>query len=214
MKLVGSGEQTLQHFLLNFDGVTVSGAKLVVPRSPSRSHFIFVNLSSSVTMYLGIGWGGGTATISNGAVTGVTAANVGFGYLKPPRVYLHGGGAPQGFAGLFPPGGGSADSSYAGLAHPGAPAPQHPATAIATISGGAISGITVNDPGAGYLVAPYVQIIASDLDPVGCELPSATYGIPVAPGGSLYYNGTATPTDPISVYCGTASVNYTCRIMT
>lgn len=212
MKLVGSSQQQAQHRFYNFDGTTVNGAKLIVPRSPSRSMLFFVNLHATAAMYLGIGFGQATATITNGAVTGVTINNAGFNYTKPPLLRFHGGGYPQGFSGPAP----GPNTSYVGLAHPDqGSSPQNPATARTVLTSNAISSVVITNPGSGYIIAPYVEVLGSDLDPYGCEVPSATYGILVgANGGSFYVNGTACPTDPIAVYCGTNAAPYTCRIMT
>ncbi|CAI8909672.1 hypothetical protein [Chryseobacterium sp. IT-36CA2] len=73
-----------------------------------------------------------TATISGGAVTGITISNGGSGYTTAPTVNFYGGGAVVS--------GGSK------------------ARATATITGGVVTGITINNGGNGYTAAPTVTI--------------------------------------------------------
>lgn len=211
MKLLQSGEQQVQHYLYVADGTITAGstAQLVLPRSQSRSMFYFQNLSGTATMNLEVGYGTATATLTSNAVSSIAVNNAGFGYTKPPRILLLGGGYPQGSSGRSQ----GPNTSYLGLGQPNAPSPPDVATAVATLSGGAISAITVNYKGSQYIKAPYVQIISDDLDPYGCAVPSATSGILLGPGQSLYWNGTACPTDPIGVFSTTTSAPYTCRWM-
>jgi hypothetical protein len=72
--------------------------------------------------------------------------------------------------------------------------------AHAVLTTGAVSSIVVDDGGTGYVVAPYVFIVNSDLDPNGCAIPAiGTAGVQLNSGGSLFFNGTTCPTDSISV---------------
>lgn len=73
-----------------------------------------------------------TATISGGAVTGITINNGGSGYTSAPTVNFYGGGPVVN--------GGSK------------------ARATATITGGAVTGITINNGGSGYTSAPAVSV--------------------------------------------------------
>lgn len=73
-----------------------------------------------------------TATISGGAVTGITINNGGSGYTSAPTVNFYGGGPVVN--------GGSK------------------ARATATLSGGVITGITINNGGSGYTTAPTVVV--------------------------------------------------------
>ncbi|CAI8909841.1 hypothetical protein [Chryseobacterium sp. IT-36CA2] len=77
-----------------------------------------------------------TATISGGAVTGITITNGGSGYTSAPTINFYGGGPVVS--------GGSK------------------AIATATISGGVVTGITINNGGSGYTSAPTVTISAGN----------------------------------------------------
>jgi hypothetical protein len=82
------------------------------------------------------------------------------------------------------------------------------------LTGNAVSSIVIDNPGSGYVVAPYVFIQNSELDPNGAAIPSATSGIMLAPGGgALTFNGTCCPTDASSVFSATTSAAYICRWM-
>ncbi|MEJ5048375.1 hypothetical protein WH221_00965 [Chryseobacterium culicis] len=73
-----------------------------------------------------------TATISGGAVTGITISNGGSGYTAVPTINFFGGGSIVN--------GGSK------------------ARATATISNGQLTGITINNGGSGYTTAPTVTV--------------------------------------------------------
>jgi hypothetical protein len=159
-------------------------------------------------MFVEFGSARATATISSGSVSSITIKNAGFNFTKPPVVRFAGGG----YAG---------NASYLGLNQPGGEGPNSTlgsgrvAKAIATLSGGAVSAITITDPGAGYVIAPYVFIMNSDLDPYGCAVPSATAGVQIpASGGNVSFNGTSCMTDAVSVYCATTSAAFVCKWMT
>jgi hypothetical protein len=231
MKWVGSGEQQRYDYLYRADGAIATGgtAQIVLGRSMSRSHLFFQNLSSGA-LYLEIGTGAATATITNGAVSSVAVTNVGFGFSKPPLVRFFGGGNAFG------------NTSYTGLSQPGGPAPNSVASlagssqptgvvakAHCVMTGSApnmsISSIVLDQSdgggehhggapigGKGYVIAPYVAIINSDLDPNGAAVPSLGVGFLIQPGGgNLYYNGTTCPTDPVAVWGATTSQAYLCR---
>jgi hypothetical protein len=216
MKLVGSPGQFTQHFLYRADGTILAGgaAQLVLGRSQSRSHLLFQNLSAG-PLSVEIGFGGAVATITSGAVTSVAVTNAGMGYTRAPLVRFLGGGAAAN------------NTSYVGLAQPGGPSPSN-ASALSQAAGGrpaighcvmtgsapnmSISSIVIDDPGAGYAIAPFVHIIADDLDPNGAALPSATAGILLTAGSDpLVYNGTVCPTDSVSVWGATLGQAFTCR---
>ena len=216
MKLVGSGNQQAQHFLYDASGTIVAGGtpQLVLVRSLSRSHLIVQN-NSTGPLFVEFGAARATAVLTSGAVSSCAVANAGFGYSKPPLVRFLGGGAPQGTLQSQAPG---SNTSYLGLAQPGAPSPPNPATAIAVMTGSApnqsVASIQITNPGSGYLVAPFVFLINNDLDPNGCAIPTATTGVQlVAAGGSIWYNGTACPTDQISIFGATTGQAYTCKWM-
>ena len=209
MKLVPTGNQQRQDFLYAFDGAVTTGGdpQLILARSMARSYLLLQNTSNG-PLWFEIGFGRATATLSTGGVSSVTVNNAGFGFTKPPIVKFLGGGLPASFG--QPPGG---STSYLGLNQPNGPSPSHPAQGHAVLTGGAISSIVVDDPGSGYVIAPYVQLIGSDLDPYGCAVPSATSGILVPSGGSLEWNGTCCPTDPVAVFGATTAQSFLARMM-
>ena len=161
-------------------------------------------------MYVEIGYGSATATLTSKTVSSIAVNNPGFNYTKPPIIRILGGGLPQTGPGSRA---GAPNTSYLGLNQPNGAAPPNVATAVATLSGGAINAITVVNPGSGYVTAPYVQIISSDLDPYGCAVPSATSGFYLAAGQSKEWNGTACPTDPVAIFSTTQSAPFICRWM-
>jgi hypothetical protein len=73
-----------------------------------------------------------TASISGGAITGITVTNGGSGYTTVPTVNFYGGGS---------------------IANGGTKA-----KATATISGGIVTGITINNGGTGYTSVPTVTV--------------------------------------------------------
>jgi hypothetical protein len=196
MKLVGAGAQQVAHYLYKADLTLTGSAQPVLACSLARSYLLLQNTGIN-PMYLEVGAGAAHATISGGKVTGVTIDNAGFNYTKPPLVRLMGGG----YAG---------NTSYLGLNQPLGNAPTNVATALASLSGGAISAITVNNGGSLYAVAPYVQIINSDLDPYGCAVPAIGTGIQLSAGQQMIWNGTFCPTEAVSVI-GTSGDKLICR---
>ena len=158
----------------------------------SRSSLILQNLSAANSMFIEIGGARATATLSGGTVASCAVTNAGFGYTLPPLVRFLGGGPVGG-----KPGTPNYNSSYLGLDQPNGPAPSQIAKAHAVLTAGAVSSIVVDDPGANYVIAPYVQLISSDLDPYGCALPAISGPV----GMELFinspptaWNGTTTAT--------------------
>lgn len=209
MKLIGSGEQQLQHYFYDASGVLTTGGtpQVILPVSPSRS-VLFVQNLSTADMYMQIGSAQATCTISDGAVNAVTVTNAGFNFSKPPVVRFYGGGTFN-------------NSSYIGRGAPGAIAPSNGAVAHCVMTGSSpnlsVASITVDSGGSGYIIAPYVFIMDSDLDPYGCANPSLNSGNGVwlsAAGGSFYMNGTGCPTDSIALYSATSASRFTCKFMT
>jgi hypothetical protein len=173
-------------------------------------------------MYVEIGTGQATASLTGGAVSSVSVVNAGFGFSKPPLVRFFGGGNAWG------------NTSYTGLAQPGGAPPNSVASSTKTVqplgagaiahcvmTGSApnmsIASITVDYGGAGYIIAPYVQILNSDLDPNGAAAPAVGVGILLTAGGGpgsfVKYDATVCPTDPVALYCAASGQPFTCRWM-
>ena len=194
MRLVGSGGQQRHDYTFDASGTITTGgtAQLVLPQRQSCSYLLLQNVSSG-TLFFGFGSARATATITSGVVTSCAVTNGGFNFSKPPIIRFLGGGG---------------NTPFLGGNLPGYPSPASIASAHCVMTGSApnmsVSSIVVDNGGAGYLIAPYVQIINSDLDPYGAFLPSATAGVELlANGSSLTFNGTVCTTDPISVYGAT-----------
>lgn len=207
MKLAGAANQQVNHYLYSVDGTVTTGGtpQLLLARSLSRSYLLVQNVSNG-PMWVEIGSARATAVITSGKVTSVSLTNAGFNFSKPPVVRFMGGGPAGGSSGPL------SNKSYIGLAQPGAPAPSRPALGHAVLSGSVVSSIVVDDPGAGYVLAPYVLIMNSDLDPAGCAVPSATSGILLAgQGDKLEFNGTVCPTDPVAIFGATTAQGFICR---
>jgi hypothetical protein len=212
VKAAPAGSQQVQHYLYDSSGTITTGgtAQLVLARSVSRSFLKLQNISAE-PLWFEFGSARATATITNGTVTSCTVTNSGFNFTKPPVVRFWGGG--PGFGG-----GAAINSSYLGLNQPQGTAPSRVALGHAVMSGSAgnlsLASITIDDPGAGYVIAPFVMIFNSDLDPYGVATPSATVGVLLAASSPpLLFNGTCCPTDPISVYGATSGQQFTCKWM-
>jgi hypothetical protein len=143
----------------------------VLAESATRCILLLHNASND-SMYLEFGVGAAHATLTSGAVSAVTVDNSGFGFTSPPMVRFLGGG-------------GSAPAL--GINQPGGLAPSNVATAHAVLSGNSIGSIVVDNGGALYQKPPYVQLIASNLDPYGAATPAAgqaCFSRPATPSGS------------------------------
>jgi|HubBroStandDraft_3_1064219.scaffolds.fasta_scaffold38582_2 hypothetical protein len=174
-------------------------AQLVMGQSVSRSFLALQNIGSHA-MNVEFGSARATCAISGGKVTsgGFTITNAGFNFTSPPVIrFLGGGGGP-----------GNQGAPYLGLNQPNGMAPSRPARAHATLSGGAVSAIVLDDPGAGYLIAPFVFLFDNDLDPYGCAVPSSTSGLSLPAGmtAPIAWEGTTCPTDPIAVIGTTSDI--------
>lgn len=215
MKITNTGDQHVRHQTFHADGLIASATlpQLVLPEHSSRSLFFFQNTSSAI-MWIGIGSARATCTISNGVVNAVTVTNAGFGFTRVPSVRFLGGGTLV-QEGVIP-----ANSSYVGAGGPGFPSPNTRATGQAVLTGGAVSSVSINNPGSGYVKPPYVWIFNEGLDPNGCFDPSvaqnavAGSGFQLYPGQSIYESHTAVTTDSISVFCATINSTFSCRWMT
>lgn len=209
------GQQTEDH-LFDASGVIASGgtAQLLLPQAKQRSFLLIQNIDTgSATLFVEFGGARATATISGGAITGFTITNAGQGYTVAPKVELVGGGD-------------GGNSSFLGVGLTGYPAPgdpgyarpgyvdmsaKKPAKVHATLSGGAVNAIVIEDPGAGYVVAPFVRITNDFNDPYGVAIASASSGILLTAGGSLFMDR-AVPIDQIGIF-GAATTRFTCKWM-
>lgn len=209
MYLVGAKSQVRGgDVLYDASGTITTGgtAQLVLPVHPSRSHFIFQN-NSAHAMYVEIGSARATATLTSGVISSIAVTNAGFNFTYPPLVRFAGGGN-------------AGNATFLGLNQPGGAGPNEqlktaiPATAHCVLTSKTVSSIVVDNGGSGFVIAPYVFIYNSPLDPYGCAVPSSGVGLQVAAGGgSIYYNGTTCFTDSVSVYGTTTSDPFTCKWM-
>lgn len=202
MQLIGSrSQQQIDDYFDSSGAITTGGtAQLLLPQRKSCSHLIIANNSTGVLM-VQFGVPPATATLTNGVVTSVSVPDAGFGFLAPPDVAFLGGGNAN-------------DLASQGATMPGWPAPFNAAQGVATLSGGAINGITITNGGSGYLAAPFVYLRPSRTDPTGVGTPSATAGLPLqANGGSYYINGTSCPTTAISIWGATTGQAYCVKWM-
>ncbi|MDV7699015.1 hypothetical protein N6B72_19010 [Chryseobacterium soli] len=109
-----------------------------------------------------------TATISGGAITGITITNGGSGYTTVPTVNFYGGGS---------------------IVNGGTKA-----KATATVSGGVVTGITINNGGTGYTSIPTVTISGGNKGVLFpnlniANLSSTTTPVASPADGLIGYNG-------------------------
>jgi hypothetical protein len=206
--LVAAGQQTKRFPLFTADGSITTGgtAQLVLPQVQSRSLLKLQNTSAG-PLWFEFGSARATCAISSGVVSSVTVTNAGFNFTKPPVVTFFGGGK-------------AGNGSFLGLNQPGGEGPNsmlgvgRPAKAHAVLTSNAVSSIVIDDPGAGYAIAPYVFIYNSDLDPYGCAVPSVGAGLLLAANSPpLLIDGTSCHTDPIAVFGATPGQTFLCRWM-
>ena len=217
MQLVGARGQMSRDIMYPVSGMTLTSAPtmLVLPEARVRSSFLFQNLSAN-PMFLEIGAGSATATLTSGVVSSITVGNPGFGYTIAPDVMLLGGGY-------------DGNTTYTGATLPCNPPPGFQtgtampplgkqAQAHAVLTNGAISSIVVDYGGSSYAKAPYVLIKNNGNDPNGAADPSynsgsgaSGSGILVAASSSVVFNGTACPTSPIAVYCATSGSRWVAK---
>lgn len=207
MYLVGARAQQQIDDYFDASGTIVAGgtAQLLLPQRKSCSHLVIANNSTGILM-VQIGVPPGVATVANGAVTGVTFPDGGFGFQEPPVIMFLGGGNAN-------------DPASKGGTLPYWPAPSNPAAARAVMGTSAISGLKINSieldsGGSGYLAPPFVYLLAKRTDPTGVGTPSAAVGIPLqANGGSFYVNGTSCPTTAIAIWGATTGQAFCCKWM-
>jgi len=210
MQLPGTQGQQLPHRCYRLDGTITAGgtSQLVTPIPLSRSHYLFQN-TSSAGMYLEFGSARAKATISGGAVTAVTILNGGFGFTMPPSIDFQGGAGFDSHISLGPSGAGL--PGYASPNNAPNNAGGRPAVAHAVLTGGVVTSIVIDDLGAGYAFALWMDIKNRPADRYGCADPyygSVNSGQYVPPGGAYYMNHTFTDTEQISVWCATTGATY------
>jgi hypothetical protein len=208
--IIGTKAQAEKDPLYDASNTTTGAAQLIRPQVPSCSHFLIQNNSSTAAMWVDFGSARAAATLTGGSVSSIAVTNAGFNFTHPPLVRFAGGGK-------------AGNGSYLGLNQPGGQGPNsqlgagRPALAHAVLSGQSVASIVIDDPGAGYVIAPFVFLMNTDLDPYGCAAPSATAGagsIQIgANGGNYYMNGTVCPTDPIAIFCASSGQSFTFKWM-
>lgn len=221
MQLVGSRGQAVRDVLYDASVAIPSATKiLLLPEMKSRSFLMIQNLGTH-SMWVQFGSATATATLTATAVSSVAVTNAGFNFSVPPVIEFFGGGSGNnsqyisaGAVGFPSPGTGGTTGT---LPAPGTAKVLRPAQAHCIMSGAVgsqtVVSITVDDGGFGYVIAPYVFIRNSILDPNGCADPSTSSGsgmLLTSAGGSLTFNGTFCPTDSVAVF-GTAGDVCSCK---
>lgn len=216
MILPGARGQMQRDHLYRADGTiaTANVSQLLLPERKSCTFLLIAN-NSAETLWVEFGGARATCTISGGALSTFSITNGGFGYQIAPTVRLFGGGnggnptAPGvGLEGWPAPG----DAGFTAPRQGSTTARQGKATAVINASG-VVTSIAVEDPGAGYVTAPFVFLENSVLDPFGvadCYYSSVNSGIQIFAGGNYYVNGTHCPTDALAIWGGTLSQAYFC----
>lgn len=214
--LVGYGGQVRPIFQFDASGsITLGGtSQLALEVSQSRSYLTIQNLHATSFLYVEFGSARATATIAGGLVTGFTITNGGFGFTYPPIIEFLGGGN-------------GANSAYLGVGQPGYPSPgfseggglpaitgDRPAKAHAVLTTGVVTSIVIDDPGQGYVKAPYVFMRNDPRDPFGCADPhfgGTPSGIQLVPAGSETWESSVCTTDPLAVWGPTTSQAFTLK---
>lgn len=202
MKLFNSPNQQVRHPLFDASGTITTGgaAQLLLAQSAARSYLLIENLSAG-PLWLEFGCARATATLSSGAVASCAITNVGFGFTKAPVVQFLGGGN-------------AGNSSYLGLNQPNGDAPQLPALGHAVLVANAVSSIVIDQPGTGYVKAPYVFMFNNDLDPYGVAVPATNSGLLLqANGGSFVMESTTCTTDAVAIFGATTGQQFACKWM-
>jgi hypothetical protein len=205
MRLQNTNDQTGLQPFFSADGTIATGgaSQLLLPCAVSRS-FLFIQNLSAGALYVEVGDARATATLTNGAVTSLTITNGGFGYTRPPKVWLYGGWNQNG--------------SVQPCGQPGYPPPPNTASVRAVLTAGVVTSFLIDNPGSGYNIAPYVFLEGNMKDPFGVADPyfgSANSGFLIQPnGGNVEWNGTVCPTSAVSIWGATTGQTFTCRWMT
>lgn len=203
--------QPKPYVLYDASGTITTGGtpQLILPVALSRSSLILQN-PSDTNMFVELGAARASATLTNGAVTSITASNTGFNYSYAPRITLLGGGNT---------GNNRSNPLYLSPGFPNEIAPSNQAKAHCVMTGSAgnlsISSVVIDNGGSGYANPPYVWIHNDPLDPYGSATPSATSGVLLlANGGSMVFNGSVCPTDQVSVFCATTGKAFVAKFTT
>lgn len=203
MRLPGvKGQIGTRDLTFRADSTIASGSapQLVLPESWQRSFFQFQNLHATAVMYLEFGSARAHATLTSGVVTSITVDNGGFGFTVPPTVTFLGGGN-------------GGNTAVIGTGDPFGPAPNSPAKAHAVLTAGVVTSIVIDDGGSNYKAAPYVRLVNSNLDFIGCAAPAAGVGMAVAAGVLITDKDLTVPTDQVAVFCATSTAPFFCRYM-
>lgn len=198
--LQGVRGQVHRDFLFYASGAIVSGGQpqQLLPERKSCSSLLIQNTSAH-DMRIKFGAGVLWPHISNGQVSSVDVGDGGFGFRLPPLVTFLGGGANGG------------DGNMQGNSLPTWPAPLRVAKAHTVLVGGRVQSVVIDDPGEGYVVWPFGLLSNDPDDGQGCATPSANSGILLpANGGTVLYNGTFCPTDPVAIFGTTTGDTYEC----
>lgn len=194
--------------LFDKSGSITSGgtAQILMPISYQRSSLILQNISDT-NMFVEFGGARASATLTSGAVSSISITNSGFNYTKAPTVIFYGGGNT---------GNNYNNPNFLSAGLPDYPAPSNIATGHCVMTGSAgnlsVASITIDNPGSGYINAPFVYLQNDPQDPFGCATPSATSGISLlANGGNMVFNGSVCPTDQIAIFCATTAKVYTAK---
>lgn len=198
--------------------ISVGGqSQLALPVALSRCYLFIENLHNTSALRVEIGSARATAALTSGAVSSVTVTNGGFGFTYPPLIEFLGGGR-MGTGALL--GCGQPDYPSPGFSEGGglpAISGDHPAKAHAVLTAGVVTSIVIDDPGQGYLQAPYVRMFNDPRDPFGVADPnygSAVSGIVLNPAGSETFENNVCPTDAISVFGATTGQPFTIKYFT
>jgi hypothetical protein len=188
--------------LRDYSGSITAGgtAQNILQSQKSRCYMLIENISAG-NLFVELGGARAKATLTNGVITGYSITNAGFNYAYPPMVtFLGGVGGDIG----YPTPGTNQNGTYSS---------GRPAVATATISGGALSTIVINDGGTGFTYPPFIDIVRDARDFAGGAVPSGTSGIELLPGGSFVMENVACDTGPVSIWGATTGQLFTCKVV-
>lgn len=205
MRIPGIGEQSNLIPRFRADGIIAAGGtpQLVLPRAAPRSSWVIQNKATSTgVLTIEYGCARATATISGGVVTGCTVTNAGFGFAYAPLIEFLGGSN-------------LGNGRFLGCGYPGQNAPSRIARAHCVMAadglgtgGLKVNSIVIDDPGASYAAAPYVQLLNDGNDPLGCARPAAASGFDLYPGQSWYEAHSVVATESVAVFSPTTNDAY------